>query len=213
MFGKDMTPESARSQSQTFLRRNGIQINETLPLIEAPSDLRPRSASDVATRCVVLGHVIGIGFGAQASRLRAALEAFGLFEFASEAEKDLLTRDEHSEQERINATWMVECVQSFAWCLALADLDPFRRCDEDLASHFPAPFADPRRFISGARLRSFDEIYQQADLHYRLHWATRNARLTGSACRAEEGLIGERRKALDWTIGVAEDWDEVPMDT
>jgi hypothetical protein len=82
-----------------------------------------------------------------------------------------------------------------------------------LASNFPPAFTDPTPFIESATLRSFDDIYLQADRHYRLHWAARNARLTGSDCPIEEGFIRERRKPLDWVIGVADDWDEIPMDT
>jgi hypothetical protein len=157
--------------------------------------------------------VIGIGFGADASRLKVSLGEFGLFEHASVKEQDLLSKSQHTQQEKVNVTWLTECVQSLAWCLRLVELDPFQRCDDDLASHFPRPFSDPRGFISEATLRPIEEIYQQVDLHYRLHWAARNARLRGHRSIADEGLISERRKALDWVIGVEADWDEVPLDT
>jgi len=207
-----MTPSIAKSRSHETLRRYEVQINETLPEIEPTGDLQPQDAQSVAIRCVVLSHLIGIGFGGHAPRLKALLEEFDLYRHASPKEQDLLSRNEHTEQERVDATWLTECVQSLAWCLGLANLDPFRRCDDDLASHFPAPAADPRDFISGATLRPFEEIYQQADLHYRLHWAARNARLMGHRSRVSEESIGERRKALDWVIGVA-NWDEIPDST
>ena len=73
--------------------------------------------------------------------------------------------------------------------------------------------AGPAAFIASAALRPFEEIYRQADLHYRLHWAARNARLTGAEFPVTEGFIRERRKALDWVIGVEPDWDEIPSDT
>ena len=86
-------------------------------------------------------------------------------------------------------------------------------CDDDLASRFPNPFSDPLSFISQASLQPFDLIYEQADLHFRLHWAARNAQLTGTRSPIHEGLIRERRKALDLVIGVELDWDEIPQDT
>ena len=208
-----MTPSLAKTSSHEILRRYGVQINESLPEIEPREGLHPQDERSVAIRCVVLSHVIGIGFGGDAARLKGLLEEFDLYQFASPGEQDLLSRHEHTGQERVNATWLTECVQSLAWCLGLVDLDPFRRCDDDLASHLPPPAADPRDFISKATLRSFDEIYQQADLHYRLHWAARNARLMRHHCRVSEGLIGERRKALDWVVGVAANWDEIPDST
>lgn len=208
-----MTPSLAKTASHEFLRRHSVEVNETLPLLEPVEKLRPQDARSVAARIVVLNHVIGIGFGADASRLKGSLEEFGLFEHASASEQHLLRKSQHTPQEKVNATWLTECVQSLTWCLGLVELDPFQRCDDDLASHFPRPFTDPREFISQAGLRPPDEIYQQADLHYRLHWAARNARLMGHQSRADEGLISERTKALDWVIGVEADWDEIPLDT
>lgn len=208
-----MTPALAKSISHEFLRRHCIEVNETLPLLEPVEVLQPQGARSVAIRCIVLSHVIGIGFGADIGRLKASLEEFALFEYASAREQGLLSRSEHSQQEKVNATWLIECVQSLAWCLGLVELDPFRRCDDNLASHFPRPFADPRRFISEATLRPLNEIYQQVDLHYRLHWAARNARLMKRPSTVEEGMISERRKALEWVIGPEQDWDEIPLDT
>lgn len=208
-----MTPALAKTASHEFLRRHSVEVNETLPLIEAVEQLSPQDARSVAIRSVVLSYVIGIGFGADTRRLKASLEQFGLLAHASARERELLSRSEFTPQEKVNATWLTECVQSLAWCLGLVELDPFRRCDDDLASHFPQPFTDPSGFISDATLRPVDEIYQQADLHYRLHWAARNARLMGHRLGVDEGLISERRKALDWAVGVGQDWDEIPLDT
>jgi len=207
-----MTPSIAKVSSHEILRRYEVQINEALPEIEPREELHAQDARSVAIRCVVLSHVIGIGFGGSAARLKALLEEFDLYQHASPTEQDLLSREQHSQQERVDTTWLTECVQSLAWCLDLVDLDPFQRCDDDLANHFPPPSTDPRDFISKATLRPFDEIYQQADLHYRLHWAARNGRLMGQHCRVSEELIGERRKALDWVIGIAS-WDEIPDST
>jgi hypothetical protein len=208
-----MTPALAKAASHEFLRRHAIEVNETLPLIEAVEELTPQDAGSVATRSVVLSYVLGIGFGADARRLKASLEQFGLYEHASTREHDLLSKSQHTQQDRVNATWLTECVQSLAWCMGLVDLDPFRKYDDDLATHFPPPFTDPRGFIADAVLRPTEEIYQQADLHYRLHWAARNARLVRTRSTVDEGLISERRKALDWVIGVEADWDEIPLDT
>jgi hypothetical protein len=130
--------------------------------------------------------------------------------YTSAHERDLISRDEHTEQEKIDAQWLEECMQSFAWCLGLAPLEPLKYCNEDLSSKFPAPFADPTDFIRSATLRPFDDIYRQADLHYRLHWAARHS---DSDFPVSEGLLRERRRALDWVIGVEADWDEVPSDT
>lgn len=72
---------------------------------------------------MVINHIIGIGFGADTAKLREAVEKFGLMDDTSDSEREMLTRDEHSEHEKINAQWLVEAMQSFAWCLGLIELD------------------------------------------------------------------------------------------
>lgn len=208
-----MTPEEAKTKNDGWLRAHCVPVNDALPLIESPSELSPQGARAVGERAIVLCYVIGIGFDAPRARLKAAIEEYGLYAATSEIEKRLLAASNVTQQEKVDATWLTECVQALGWCLDLVRLDPFRRCDDDLASHFPAPFSDPTDFIANATLRPFDELYQQADLHYRLLWAARDCRLKGLDCPVEEGVIQERRKALDWVIGVGADWDEIPMDT
>jgi hypothetical protein len=56
-------------------------------------------------------------------------------------------------------------------------------------------------------------IHRGATHHWAIHWAARDARVTGGAFPVGEGLIRERRKAFDWVIGVEADWDEMPSDT
>ncbi len=137
----------------------------------------------------------------------------GLIEHASRNERNLLGRINPTEQDKIDAEWMAESVQGLAWCMGLVELDPFRGCDDNLASHLPKPFSDPSAFIDTARLKPFEEIYQQADLHYRLHWAARSAKLRGEQTAVREDWILERRKSLDWVIGVEGDWDKISLDT
>jgi hypothetical protein len=208
-----INPEEIKAKSIETIRSWGLPAIDHLPALETEDELSPRGSSDVARRSIVMIHVIVIGFGADRKRVKNAISDFGLMEAASIHERDLLSRDEHTEQEKIDAQWLAECMQSFAWCLGLANLQPLQYCDDDLSSKFPAPFTDPKEFIESARIRPFVEIYRQADIHYRLHWAARNARVTGLEFPVSESLLRERRRALDWVIGVESDWDEMPLDT
>jgi len=208
-----MEPELIKQKSQEYLRQHNIPINEHLPCIEPASAISPQNPQDIARRAVVLSYVVGIGFGQSGSRLRKALEEFDLYQFASAEERRLFIATQHTEQQKTDALWLVECVQALGWCLQLIGLDPFLRCDDDLASNLPAPFADPSRFIASAKLHPLPELRQQADLHYRLHWAAVECRLRGISSAIDESIIRQRRKALDWVIGVEPDWDLVRLDT
>ncbi len=209
----NLSPEEARKNSIKYLQEHSIPYSEHLPLLEEHEELSPQNSQAVARRCFILSHVIGIGFDANVSRLRNHLIELDYFKYASTKEKLLLMADTHTKQEMIDATWLTECVQSLAWCLSLVELDPFKNCDNDLADNFPPPLTDPAQFIQTSKLRPIEEIYQQADLHYQLHWATRDSRITGGDFALNEGLTRERRKALEWVIGVEAEWDEIPLNT
>ncbi len=208
-----MTPDFAKMSSEAFLREHGIAINPHLPILEPLDEFTPQTAQVVATRGVVLSYIIGLGFGGTGKEIKPAIVEHGLLAALSASELALLDSAAISEQEEINCTWLTECAQSLAYCLGLVDLDPFRHCDDDLASNFPDPFTDPKPFIEYATLRPIIEIYLQADLHYRIHWAARSFRAAETNCTIEEGFIRERRKPLDWVIGFGDDWDEISLDT
>tara|TARA_R110002020_G_scaffold157745_2_gene340677 strand:- start:1076 stop:1699 length:624 start_codon:yes stop_codon:yes gene_type:complete len=207
-----MNTRQIKLENIKTLSSMGVDIPESLPEIESISELSPQADNNCAKRVIVLGYMIGFGFKANPDDLKAALERYDLWSSCSHKEKGLFGR-ELSPQEVINCTWLTECVQAFAWAFNLADLNHFQRCDDSLANNFPAPFSDPSTFINNIKLRPIDEIHRMADLHYRMHWAARESRITGKSCRLEEGIISERRKTLDWIIGVEKNWDEVPLDT
>lgn len=208
-----MTPALVRQQSHERLKRLQIPINEHLPLLEPIDQFRPQSAEAVARRVVILSYIMGIGFGQPGAKLRKPLEEFGLMDDVSADERRLLLAKSYTRQETIDAQWKMENIQAFGWCLGLTELDPLQRSDGSVAAHLPRPFGNPSAFIDGAALRPVSEIMQEADFYYRLHWAARNAELHGEESAIELSVIQERRKALDWTLGVESDWDEMPMDT
>ena len=64
------------------------------------------------------------------------------------------------------------------------------------------------------QLRSREELFRMLDLYFRLHWWTRNSQLTGKDTGAVRlDIIMERRKALEWVMDPACDWDNVDMST
>ena len=92
-----MDPEKLKLKSHIFLKKHSIPINESLPLIETIEELNPQNSKSVAQRIVVLNHVIGVGFNADSKKWRNALIEFDLFKFASVKEKELLSKEKHSD--------------------------------------------------------------------------------------------------------------------
>ena len=98
--------------------------------------------------------------------------------------------------------------------------------------HFPVPKREGRviafgrllhslghrtnELVAGAALRSTSEILDALDLHFRLHWAARQAGLDKEDPPAEldSGVISERHYALNWLVCFEDaDWDDVDTPT
>jgi hypothetical protein len=65
-------------------------------------------------------------------------------------------------------------------------------------------------------LRPAVEILDALDLHYRLHWLVRQARLDGKPLPAgvDAGVVSERHHALNWLTRFEEaGWDETDTPT
>ena len=204
--------EEIKKKNTKYLSSIGIEVPSHLPQIESLDEVNPRSAQDIASRLSALAYVIGLGFGAKSNELVEYLDKYELMPYVSNYEKGLLQQDIINDQDKINMSWLTECAQALAWCIGLVNLDHFKHCDDDLAQKIPFK-TDPGEFIARAKLRPIKEIQEESDLLYRLHWYARDCGLTGRECKLSEGIISERRKAIDWAYGVEEDWDEVPMDT
>jgi len=189
-----------------------MSLSSANPIVALYANPSP-AAPDVARRALVLNALIGRAYGADRALLDGYLRKNDLGDAVTPTERALLAKDRLARQERIDATWLVECVQVLAWGLGLVDLDHFRRCDDDLASNFPAPRDSARAFVAGARLRPFEEIHRQCDLLYCLHWAVTEARLRDRKGKLDGSVIRERHRAINWLAGVESRWDEVSTDT
>ncbi|MEM8952509.1 MAG: hypothetical protein AAGD22_00015 [Verrucomicrobiota bacterium] len=56
-------PEQIKAESIKTIRSWDLPAIDHLPTLETEEELSPQSAQDVARRCMVITHVIGIGFG------------------------------------------------------------------------------------------------------------------------------------------------------
>ena len=201
-----------KRENDAFLRSRKVRVNSSLPLIEDVGELRPKSAQVVAKRLCAMGYIIRSAYGMPLDEVNEWIDKLELRDTLSSEERAILASKALTKQQKFDFGCLAEGAQILAWSLGLAELDHFRQCDDDLASK--APFkADASSFVAGARLLPLAAIQRQADLLYRMHWATVNARLTGTECPLHESLIRERRRAIDWVYGVADDWEDVPLDT
>ena len=159
-----------------------------------------------------MGYVIGIAYDAPRTELWSLIRKHGLESAVSGREREALTGGEISKQFKIDCKWLCESAQALMWCLGRAEMAPAKHCDDDLSERIPFK-TDPAEFIGSAITRPVEDIARCADLYYRLHWYTKHCMLKIRECNLSNGIIMERRKALDWAYGTENNWDEVPLDT
>jgi hypothetical protein len=70
--------------------------------------------------------------------------------------------------------------------------------------------------LAHTHLRPTAAVLDALDLHLRLHWAARQARLDGNGGMKglDPGVVQERHHALNWLVRFEEaDWDDVDTPT
>ncbi|MFM9835939.1 MAG: DUF4272 domain-containing protein [Methylophilaceae bacterium] len=188
--------------------------NEHLPLIESLADLQPKSSMQVAARAIAAGYVAAFCFGAPAEKVRKDLEHFALWQHLSEEEQALISNPKVTDQSKAFHGWLIESIHFMAWSLGIVKLNHLAPCNEALASKFPQAGTDPAQFIANARLLPLNELLQEADTLYMLHWFAVMENLENQPSNLVVlPRVSFRRHAADWIVGVAEKWEDVSLDT
>lgn len=211
-----------KQSTDTALAERHIRVPASLPPVVGETEVQLRSAEDVARRALALMLVavraesLSAGEPLPVAELREKLSAG--YDAASPAEHAFLSEEQPPEQSIVNSVWRYEALFVLAWALGLFDELPFpdRICDVPAVAK--AFFdADRARLVSEARLRDASDILDALDLHYRLHWAARQAMQVEHKeppAGLEPGVLQERHHALNWLTRFADaEWDDVDTPT
>ncbi len=205
-----------KERSERILSSEGVPVNPRLPLLEIGDDVGSRTKEEVALRtlCVLMTAIKAERMD-QTMVLRVICQ-YGLAPHFSPREKDFIRSPEPSDQQRTRFSWRCEAAWTLLWALGyVRSLSlPSTTCDVAFAVSCMRD-RGTQQFISDAKLRSFDQIVDQADLIYRYHWALIDAALAKRAAPAElnAAVVYERHYALNWLIRHRhQDWDEVTTD-
>ena len=205
-------PVASRQQAWQKVTAAGFRINPSLPPMESSAQVRP--IGEVAQRvfCLLAVAAYSHGFPLRAAQLW--LDRENLASSLSRRERELLAG---SRKDLVWGRVQINPLYVLSWCTSLVQtLDLEGNMPDDLVDQFPdlrkPESSDAVR--SRMSLRSDSEIQTQRDFAYCLHWAWRDATLTGNRKLPPDGLmvIAERRKALEWIVDGG-DWNEVSLDT
>lgn len=213
-----LTGEERKLRTNEFLKELEVPTLGHLPLIEDFNDARFRSDNEVAERCVILfGIIFVVHREVSGDEMIEYFKEFGLWEKVSPNEKKFLINKKPTDQERIEYSWKIEGLNVLLWSLnKFDDLSlPIGMCDFEHIEDLPDLTADPGEWIARSKLREAEEILNELDLTYRIHWATRDAALNNKAIPRDfhPGIVFERHYALNWLVIYADEWDDITTDT
>jgi hypothetical protein len=185
------------------------------------SEVNLREASEVALRALALlvvavrAESLNQGEPLSTAELRERLP--GGFRALSTVELEFLQQDAPEQQAIANHAWRYESLTVLLWALGLLEALPpaTEICDVPKVAGILFQ-ADSERLIRDATLRTTPALLDALDLHFRLHWAVRQARHDEREppAQLEPGVVMERHHALNWlTCFQSAEWDDVDTPT
>lgn len=205
-----------REHSVRSARSLGYLTNSQLPLLDENEGELPKSVEEVADRILVLNVIVSCAFGCPRPKAKAWLKKESLSACLTLDEAKYLEASSRPMQDGA-MQWRVESIWALAWYMGLHDeLDFSDSCSDDLNKLLPDLKADAssKSFRETLAKRSRQELLEQLDLSYCLHWAIRESGTQGQSPlgHVPPNVVIERRRALEWIAG-QDSWDEVSLDT
>ena len=213
-----LSGQERKEFSDKFLKQKGVPVLEHLPLVEDYTNAKFRDEKEVARKAVVLYGLIYVAHSEKTSKeMVEYFKKYNLWSTVSPEERKYLEKENRTQEDNNTVTWRIENLNLLLWALGNFDTLSFPAtiCDFSNYKNLPNLEIDPAQWISSSKLRDKEDILNQTDLIYRIHWATREADLKGKAMPAglSEDIVMERHFALNWLTMYAADWDDITTDT
>lgn len=210
-----------KARTDALLAARKIAVPADLPPLVSEPELLLRAPEDVLRRMLAL-FVVAIRAesltGGQPITAADLQQRFPpAFAGLTDAERAFLAQEAPTQQETTQYLWRYEAILVLQWVLGLQDALPFADAICDVSSISRTAI---ERGTEGLRkqpaMRPAADILDALDLHYRLHWATRQALLKKYPAPAglNDGVLQERHHALNWLVRFEDrDWDDVDTPT
>jgi hypothetical protein len=213
--------EARKAKNTRLISELGVKIPDALPAIAGEVEVELRPAREVALRAMSL-FLVAVRAEIVVSRRGPSIEElkdrFPLGAASlSPVEAEFLAEAEPDEKQIPPFSWRYESLLALQWALGMTPelSSAAKTCDvPSLARRMIK--ADSERFAEDAALRPTSEILDALDLHYRLHWAVRQARQDRKPIPGgiDGGVVYERHYALNWLIRFGDaEWDDVDTPT
>jgi hypothetical protein len=204
-----------KSRNEEIISQKGYRVNSWLPY-HASTSLR--SIDEIKGRSSVMSALVNISFGAPTEVIKQWILQHGLKEHLSNNEKEILRKSTANltELETNSLSWYLESMWAFLWVMKMIDsLEPEQHVDDSMASLVPnlQEGENNDKIAVQNSLQPEIELYTMRDYYFRLHWYCVDERFNSREIKLNEGLVYERRRALEWTLDKDCDWDNIEMGT
>jgi Domain of unknown function (DUF4272) len=211
----DEQKREIKEKNDARILKAGCQVCDWLPILETP---QLRSLDEIKGRMAVMNALINISFGAPTYIIESWLEKHGLSLHLSTNERRIVTANDHElkEADFNGLRWYLEGLWALMWATNMIEnLAAEQHVGDNQASLMPnlEHDEDNAKIDAIAALKPEIDIYTMLDYYYRLHWYCVDARLNGRKAKLDEGIVVERRRALEWIYNRSADWDNVEMST
>lgn len=213
--------QDRKIRTEDLLANRKLKVAGTLAPVIAETEVVLRPAAAVAERLMAL-FAVAVRAESVASKSPMASEEImhrlALPDHAlSPAERRFITDPLPTARDTATFAWCYEGVYALAWAVGAIDKLPFPGaiCDVDLIAQKLLKLGTGG-LLSSASLRPVADILDCLDLHQRLHWIARQARIDKQEAPGGlvPGVIQERHRALNWLVQFGNsDWDDVDTPT
>jgi hypothetical protein len=207
-----------RSNTEKMLQERNIPI-PSLPPLACELELQLRRKEEIFQRAMAL-FVVALHAESLATNdpidINELKERIPIgFDALTPLEQAFVYNETNTEQEVIQFAWRYEALTLLLWALNLIQNLPFPStiCDVPAVARTSLDWASWKDSIS---LRPISEVLDALDLHYRLHWLSRQGDLDGRDLpfALDGGVVQERHYALNWLISFENaEWDDVDTPT
>jgi len=210
-----MKPTEIRERTKDRIGVMGFPMHPNIPL---RTECNPRTSIEVGTQLVIQYSLAGLSFGADPIELKNWLKSEGIWEKIEICDRALFERADFDGQIGNELSWKGESLFVLAWsCNIVHKISPpTKECS--LNSVFPKipPEKECGKFLEGIRVRPLEDIICELDVYYCIHAAMRHPEIWANPAdikKLNQGVVLERRHALEWLTGGKLSWFDVTLDT
>lgn len=179
-----------------------------------------RSPQEIAQRALALAAVWCLAMGSLREDVLGWIDDHNLREILSPDELKFVDTERPTEKQRVYFSWNAERIIVLLWALNLIEKlpDADRQCDTRVFKRCLPPLSEQsvEQFVWQATSRSDDELIQEGERIFDLHWQARDAQIHNRSPKeaVDIEIIQERHHAINWVTGYGGmDWDDVATDT